>query len=196
MKKTTDEHEWAHSCPWRKLLITLSGPIVPHEEICRRAGMGPFMSMEKTADNLEWAHRLLWRKLLMSTNGPIPVHEENCRWAWVGPLQSMKKLPIVTRPVLFHFLSWLLAGNSYMVTLWWCLTYTLIYLLVTCPPLTILTWPLESWWLFTNTCSFLAVTWTRWVSSTSPLLIYSSAWLVPCHALTDLSIVLRDVYMY
>ena len=83
----------------------------------------------------------------------------------------------------FHFLSWLLAGNSYMVTLWWCLTYTLIYLLVTHPPLTILTWPLESRWLFTNTCSFLAVTWTRWVSSTSPLLIYSSAWLVPRHAL-------------
>ena len=57
------------------------------------------------------------------------------------------------------------------------------YLLVTCPPLTLLTWLLESWWLFTNTCSFLAVTWTSWVSSMSPLLIYSSAWLVPHHAL-------------
>ena len=57
------------------------------------------------------------------------------------------------------------------------------YLLVTRPPLTILTWLLESRWLFTNTCSFLAVTWTRWVSSTSPLLIYSSAWLIPRHAL-------------
>ena len=34
------------------------------------------------------------------------------------------------------------------------------YLLVTCPPFTILTWPLESRWLFTNTCLFLAVTWT------------------------------------
>ena len=42
---------------------------------------------------------------------------------------------------------------------------------------------LESRWLFTNTCSFLAVTWTSWISSTSPLLIYSSAWLVPRHAL-------------
>ena len=61
---------------------------------------------------------------------------------------------------IFISFSWLLAGNSYMVTLWWCLTYTLIYLLVTRPPLTILTWPLESQWLFTNTCSFLAVTWT------------------------------------
>ena len=81
------------------------------------------------------------------------------------------------------FFSWLLADNSYMVTLWWCLTYMLIYLLVTCPPLTILMWPLESRWLFTNMCSFLAVMWTCWVSSTSPLLIYSSAWLVPRHAL-------------
>ena len=44
------------------------------------------------------------------------------------------------------------------------------YLLVTRPPLTILTWPLESQWLFTNTCSFLAVMWTCWVSSTSPYL--------------------------
>ena len=87
------------------------------------------------------------------------------------------------RDQYFHFFSWLLAGNSYMVTLWWCLTYTPIYLLVTRPPLTILTWPLESRWLFTNTCSFLTVTWTSWVSSTSPLLIYSSAWLVPRHAL-------------
>ena len=89
----------------------------------------------------------------------------------------------VLRDQYFHFFSWLLAGNSYMVTLWWCLTYTLIYLLVTRPPFTILTWPLESRWLFTNTCSVLAVTWTYWVSSTSPLLIYSSAWLVPRHAL-------------
>ena len=89
----------------------------------------------------------------------------------------------------FHFFSWLLADNSYMVTLWWCLTYTLIYLLVTRPPLTILTWPLESQWLFTNTCLFLTVTWTSWVSSTSPLPIYSSAWLV-LHAF--LPIVLGD----
>ena len=66
------------------------------------------------------------------------------------------------RDQYFHFFSWLLA--------------------VTRPPLTILTWPLESQWLFTNTCSSLTVTWTSWVSSTSPLLIYSSAWLVPRHA--------------
>ena len=58
---------------------------------------------------------------------------------------------MMLRNQYFHFFSWLLAGNSYMVTLWWCLTYTLIYLLVTRPPLTILTWPLESRWLFTNT---------------------------------------------
>ena len=58
-----------------------------------------------------------------------------------------------------------------------------LYLLVTHPPLTILMWLLESWWLFTDMCLFLAVTWTCWVSSTSPLLIYSSAWLVPHHAL-------------
>ena len=102
----------------------------------------------------------------------------------------------VTRPVLFIFFSWLLAGNSYMVTLWWCLTYMLVYLLVTRPPLTILMWPLESRWLFTNTCLFLAVMWTCWVSSTSPSLIYSSAWLVPHHALTNLSIVFCDVYVY
>ena len=44
------------------------------------------------------------------------------------------------------------------------------YLLVTCPPLTILTWPLESWWLFTNTCSFLAVTWTCWFPPRHPYL--------------------------
>ena len=89
----------------------------------------------------------------------------------------------VMRPVLFNFFSWLLAGNSYMVTLWWWLTHMLIYLLVTHPPLTILMWLLESWWLFTNTCLFLTVTWTSWVSSMSPILIYSSAWLIPCHAL-------------
>ena len=83
---------------------------------------------------------------------------------------------------IIYLFSWLLAGNSYKVILWWCLTYTLFYLLVTHPPLTILTWLLESWWLFTNTWSFLAVTWTCWVSSTSPLLIYSSAWLIPHHA--------------
>ena len=92
-------------------------------------------------------------------------------------------LGCLLRDQYFHFFSWLLAGNSYMVTLWWCLTHTLVYLLVTHPPLTILTWPLESRWLFTNTCSTLTVTWTSWVSSTSPLLIYSSAWLVPRHAL-------------
>ena len=62
---------------------------------------------------------------------------------------------IMLRDQYFHFFSWLLAGNSYMVTAWWWLTYTLIYLLVTRPPLTILTWPLESRWLFTNTCSCL-----------------------------------------
>ena len=61
------------------------------------------------------------------------------------------------------------------------------YLLVTHPPFTILTWLLESRRLFTNTCSFLAVTWTSWVPSTSPLLIYSSAWLVPCHAFVMLT---------
>ena len=33
---------------------------------------------------------------------------------------------IVLRDQYFHFFSWLLAGNSYMVTSWWCLTYTLI----------------------------------------------------------------------
>ena len=90
---------------------------------------------------------------------------------------------LLLRDQYFHFFSWLLAGNSYMVTVWWCLTYTLIYLLVTRPPLTILTWLLESRWLFTNTCLSFAVMWTSWVSSTSPLLIYSSAWLVPRHAL-------------
>ena len=50
-------------------------------------------------------------------------------------------------PVWFYFFSWLLAGNYYMVTLWWCLTYMLFYLLVTCPPFTLLTWLLESQWL-------------------------------------------------
>ena len=57
------------------------------------------------------------------------------------------------------------------------------YLLMTWPPFTILTWPLESRWLFTNTCSTPTVMWTSWVPSTSPLPIYSSAWLVPRHAL-------------
>ena len=92
-------------------------------------------------------------------------------------------LPRVLRDQYFSISFLLLAGNSYMVTSWWCLTYTIIYLLVTRPPLTILTWLLESRWLITNTCSFLAVTWTHWVSSTSPIPIYSSAWLVPHHAL-------------
>ena len=46
------------------------------------------------------------------------------------------------QPVRIYFLSWLLAGNYYMVTLWWCLSYTLIYLLVTHPPLTLLMWVL------------------------------------------------------
>ena len=75
-----------------------------------------------------------------------------------GALTGTKKFPFIFKATCyetstFHFFSWLLAGNSYMVTLQWCLTYTLIYLLVTRPPLTILTWPLESWWLFTNTGS-------------------------------------------
>ena len=87
------------------------------------------------------------------------------------------------QPVRIYFLSWLLAGNYYMVTLRWCLTYTLIYLLVTHPPLTLLMWVLESQWLFTNMCSFLVVMWTCWAPSTSPILIYSSAWLIPHHAL-------------
>ena len=61
------------------------------------------------------------------------------------------------------------------------------YLLVTHPPLTILMWLLESWWL-TNMCSFLAVMWTCWFSSTSPLCL-----LIVLH---DSFLVMHDWSLY
>ena len=135
--------------------------------------------------------------------------DRTCAWPSNATPVGQEGRSALLRSQYFHFFSWLLAGNSYMVTLWWCLTYTLIYLLVTRPPLTILTWLLESQWLFTNTYSFLAVTWTSWVSSTSPLLIvlhdsflvmhywslYCSLWLRAVHYCTLLRTVTHcDAY--
>ena len=92
MKKTTDEREWAHSCPWWKLPITLSGPIISHEEICQWARMGPFLSMKKTANEHEWAYSGQWIKLPMSVSGPIAVHEETAdklEWAHCLPWRTL-----------------------------------------------------------------------------------------------------------